>query len=117
MPHISLVTLVLSFQDNVSFSRPRRWDSNIINDWNSHTRLTKIYLLQDDVISVNDLDKLMPAGLGLRYAFLGALETSYLNANGKFMGYQPRHDCKKLLMLSSNQHPSSLSSTSGPEVL
>lgn len=37
---------------------------------------------QDDVISVNDLDKLMPAGLGLRYAFLGALETSYLNANG-----------------------------------
>lgn len=39
-------------------------------------------LIRDDVISVNDLDKLMPAGLGLRYAFLGALETSYLNANG-----------------------------------
>ena len=27
----------------------------------------------------------MPAGLGLRYAFLGALETSYLNANGIFL--------------------------------
>ncbi|XP_045208459.2 lambda-crystallin homolog [Mercenaria mercenaria] len=39
-------------------------------------------LIRDDVISVSDLDKLMPHGLGLRYAFLGALETSYLNANG-----------------------------------
>ena len=29
----------------------------------------------------------MPAGLGLRYAFLGALETSYLNANGKFIAW------------------------------
>ena len=29
----------------------------------------------------------MPAGLGLRYAFLGALETSYLNANGKFSAW------------------------------
>lgn len=35
------------------------------------------------MVSVDDLDKLMPHGLGLRYAFLGALETSYLNANGK----------------------------------
>lgn len=33
-------------------------------------------------MSVADLDKLMPHGLGLRYAFLGALETSYLNAHG-----------------------------------
>ncbi|XP_052807117.1 lambda-crystallin homolog [Mya arenaria] len=39
-------------------------------------------LIRDDVVSVDDLDKLMPHGLGLRYAFLGALETSYLNANG-----------------------------------
>ncbi|KAL4229456.1 Crystallin [Mactra antiquata] len=39
-------------------------------------------LIKDDIISVADLDKLMPYGLGLRYAFLGALETSYLNANG-----------------------------------
>ncbi|KAH3825942.1 lambda-crystallin-like isoform X1 [Dreissena polymorpha] len=39
-------------------------------------------LIRDEVVSVADLDKLMPHGLGLRYAFLGALETSYLNANG-----------------------------------
>ena len=39
---------------------------------------------QDDVISVEDLEKLFPCGLGLRYAYLGALETSYLNANGKY---------------------------------
>ncbi|XP_060552724.1 lambda-crystallin homolog isoform X1 [Ruditapes philippinarum] len=39
-------------------------------------------LIRDDVISVADLDKLIPHGLGLRYAFMGALETCYLNANG-----------------------------------
>lgn len=37
---------------------------------------------QDDVISVNELDKVMPSGLGLRYAFLGPLETSYIGVNG-----------------------------------
>lgn len=45
-------------------------------------QILALYMFQDDVISVADLDKLMPYGLGVRYAFLGALETSYLNANG-----------------------------------
>ena len=47
--------------------------------------LPGLFFFQDDVISATDLDKLMPHGLGLRYAFLGALETSYLNANGTFV--------------------------------
>ena len=47
--------------------------------------LPGLIFFQDDVISATDLDKLMPHGLGLRYAFLGALETSYLNANGTFV--------------------------------
>ncbi|XP_060552728.1 lambda-crystallin homolog [Ruditapes philippinarum] len=39
-------------------------------------------LIRDDVISVNDLEKLMPYGLGMRYAFMGALEASHINTNG-----------------------------------
>ena len=79
-----------------------------------------IYALQDDVISVNDLDKLMPAGLGLRYAFLGALETSYLNANGKFIAWGTRFRKEfdhAMIAKTDNQHPSCLSSKSGPEVI
>ncbi|XP_021349728.1 lambda-crystallin-like [Mizuhopecten yessoensis] len=39
-------------------------------------------LVRDGVVTPGDIDKLMPDGLGRRYAFLGALEASYLNANG-----------------------------------
>lgn len=39
--------------------------------------------LQDDVMSVDDVDKLVRYGLGLRYAFMGPLETAHLNAEGK----------------------------------
>ena len=41
------------------------------------------YFSQDDVIDVDGLDKVMSAGLGRRYAFMGPLETAYLNADGK----------------------------------
>ncbi|XP_014676937.1 PREDICTED: lambda-crystallin homolog [Priapulus caudatus] len=36
----------------------------------------------DGVLSVADIDKVMWAGLGPRYAFLGPLETAHLNADG-----------------------------------
>ncbi|GAB1598719.1 lambda-crystallin-like [Argonauta hians] len=39
-------------------------------------------LIKDDVVSVDDLDKVVSEGLGLRYAFIGPWETAYLNANG-----------------------------------
>jgi len=39
-------------------------------------------MLQDDVISVSDLDKVMSDGLGMRYAFMGPFETIHLNAEG-----------------------------------
>ncbi|XP_033759109.1 lambda-crystallin homolog [Pecten maximus] len=39
-------------------------------------------LIRDGIVTPEDIDKLMPDGLGRRYAFLGALEASYLNANG-----------------------------------
>ncbi|KAJ1520744.1 hypothetical protein ONE63_003839 [Megalurothrips usitatus] len=38
--------------------------------------------VQDGILSVSDVDKVMSEGLGPRYAFLGALETAYLNAEG-----------------------------------
>ncbi|CAL1300597.1 unnamed protein product [Larinioides sclopetarius] len=39
-------------------------------------------LVQDGVMSVEDIDAVMSEGLGMRYAFLGPFETCQLNANG-----------------------------------
>ncbi|KAL4232929.1 Crystallin [Mactra antiquata] len=41
-------------------------------------------LIKDGVISVEGLDKVMSAGLGRRYAFMGPIETAYLNADGMY---------------------------------
>ncbi|KAJ1528750.1 hypothetical protein ONE63_007137 [Megalurothrips usitatus] len=38
--------------------------------------------VEDGVLDVADVDKVMSEGLGPRYAFLGALETAHLNAEG-----------------------------------
>lgn len=34
-------------------------------------------------MSVEDLDKVLTHGMGLRYSFMGVLETAHLNADGK----------------------------------
>ncbi|KAJ8315286.1 hypothetical protein KUTeg_007436 [Tegillarca granosa] len=47
-------------------------------------------LIEEDVISVEDIDKVMTDGLGRRYAFMGPLETAYLNADG-FYSYADRY--------------------------
>ncbi|XP_054718525.1 lambda-crystallin-like [Uloborus diversus] len=39
-------------------------------------------LVQDGVMSVEDVDAVMSEGLGMRYAFLGVFETCHLNADG-----------------------------------
>jgi len=39
-------------------------------------------LIADDVLDVDGIDKVMSDGLGCRYAFLGPLEVTHLNANG-----------------------------------
>lgn len=39
-------------------------------------------LVSRGILSVNDLDKVMSEGLGLRYAFIGPLLTAHLNAEG-----------------------------------
>ncbi|XP_026481999.1 lambda-crystallin homolog isoform X1 [Ctenocephalides felis] len=39
-------------------------------------------LVEQKVLDVKDIDKVMSEGLGMRYAFLGALETAHLNAEG-----------------------------------
>jgi len=39
-------------------------------------------LIEDDAISVADMDKVMTEGLGMRYAFMGPLQTCHLNAEG-----------------------------------
>lgn len=38
--------------------------------------------MNDGVLDVKDIDKVMSDGLGMRYAFLGILETTHLNAEG-----------------------------------
>lgn len=39
-------------------------------------------LVADGILDVKDIDSVMSNGLGMRYAFLGALETAHLNAEG-----------------------------------
>ncbi|XP_063218194.1 lambda-crystallin homolog [Bacillus rossius redtenbacheri] len=43
---------------------------------------TVFHLVADDILSVEDVDNVMSEGLGMRYAFLGPLETAHLNAEG-----------------------------------
>lgn len=38
------------------------------------------FFYQDGVISVKDIDLVMSEGLGMRYAFIGPMETMHLNA-------------------------------------
>lgn len=45
--------------------------------------LNEVWRLVDDkVVDVQDIDKVISEGLGMRYAFLGSLETAHLNAEG-----------------------------------
>lgn len=48
-------------------------------------------LLADDVISPSDLDALVKHGLGLRWSFMGPLETIDLNAPGGLKDYCERY--------------------------
>ena len=42
------------------------------------------------MISAEGLDKVMSAGLGRRYAFIGPIEVAYLNADGMYITHQFR---------------------------
>lgn len=45
--------------------------------------LNEVWRLVDDgIVDVKDIDKVISEGLGMRYAFLGSLETAHLNAEG-----------------------------------
>ncbi|KAK1902479.1 Lambda-crystallin like [Dissostichus eleginoides] len=48
-------------------------------------------LVQDGVISVKDIDLLMSEGLGMRYAFIGPMETMHLNAPAGLEDYMKRY--------------------------
>lgn len=48
------------------------------------------HLVLDGILDVRDIDKVMSEGLGMRYAFLGPLETAHLNADG-FVNYCERY--------------------------
>lgn len=47
-------------------------------------------LVTDGVLNVRDIDSVMTDGLGMRYAFLGPLQTTHLNADG-FSSYCERY--------------------------
>ncbi|XP_032385873.1 LOW QUALITY PROTEIN: lambda-crystallin homolog [Etheostoma spectabile] len=48
-------------------------------------------LVQDGFISVKDIDLVMSEGLGMRYAFLGPMETMHLNAPAGLEDYMKRY--------------------------
>jgi 3-hydroxyacyl-CoA dehydrogenase len=47
-------------------------------------------LVRDGVVSVDDLDKIIRDGLGMRYAFIGPFETSDLNVRGGISAHAAR---------------------------
>jgi L-gulonate 3-dehydrogenase len=47
-------------------------------------------LVRDGVVSVDDLDKIIRDGLGMRYAFIGPFETSDLNVRGGISAHATR---------------------------
>lgn len=48
-------------------------------------------LVASGVLNVRDIDSVMSDGLGMRYAFLGPLETAHLNAEG-WLNYCERYN-------------------------
>lgn len=48
-------------------------------------------LVDSGVLNVRDIDSVMSDGLGMRYAFLGPLETAHLNAEG-MLNYCERYN-------------------------
>uniref|UniRef100_A0A4W4HHY7 L-gulonate 3-dehydrogenase n=1 Tax=Electrophorus electricus TaxID=8005 RepID=A0A4W4HHY7_ELEEL len=48
-------------------------------------------LVKDDIISVKDIDLVMSEGLGMRYAFIGPIETMHLNAPEGLEDYLTRY--------------------------
>lgn len=48
-----------------------------------YTILNEVWrLVEGGIVDVQDVDKVISEGLGMRYAFLGSLETAHLNAEG-----------------------------------
>lgn len=67
-------------QEPVSLSR--EIDGFVLNRI-QYAILNEVWRLVDDkVVDVQDIDKVISEGLGMRYAFLGSLETAHLNAEG-----------------------------------
>lgn len=51
--------------------------------FNRYAILNEVWRLVDaKIVNVEDIDKVISEGLGMRYAFLGSLETAHLNAEG-----------------------------------
>lgn len=70
----SLIPLCKNIAPDLSVS-PSLSRYAILNECNN--------LVQSGVLSAEDVDVIMKDGLGYRYAWMGALETAHLNAQGK----------------------------------
>lgn len=68
-------------------------------------------LVADGILDVKDIDSVMSDGLGMRYAFLGALETAHLNAEG-MLNYCERYS-KTIYAVSQTSGP--IPKMSGPQ--
>jgi len=54
--------------------------NHLIIEFNRYAILNECWhLVNDGVLNVKDVDTVMSEGLGMRYAFLGPLETAHLN--------------------------------------
>uniref|UniRef100_A0A7G3AA09 L-gulonate 3-dehydrogenase n=1 Tax=Lutzomyia longipalpis TaxID=7200 RepID=A0A7G3AA09_LUTLO len=69
-------------------------------------------LVADGILNVKDIDSVMSDGLGMRYAFLGPLETAHLNAEG-MISYCERYS-KTIFAVSETMGPTP--KMEGPQV-
>jgi len=60
--------------------------------------------VKEDYVSVEDLDKTIKDGLGLRWSFMGPFETIDLNAPGGIPDYAKRYGAKMQGMMSEVHH-------------
>ncbi|KAH9639585.1 hypothetical protein HF086_008643 [Spodoptera exigua] len=73
-----LIYLFIRYSDWI-WRRPERHKIGGAND--TYAILDEVWRLVDNkIVNVEDIDKVISEGLGMRYAFLGSLETAHLNA-------------------------------------
>jgi len=84
------VTLFMEALGQVPILVRKEIPSFILNRLQAAVLSESLALVRDGYVSPDDLDRVMKHGLGLRWSFMGPLETAHLNADGGFADYMAK---------------------------